>query len=94
MHWLGVEAAVGWSPQTHEETDVAELVRTNDLGILSVIEGLLGEAAIPHQVTDRNMSVLEGSILAIQPRVLVPDEREAEARELLTDADLGAWLRR
>ena len=72
---------------------MAELVRTNDLGLVSLIEGLLGEADIPYQVTDRNMSILEGSIGAIQMRVLVPDEQEAEARELLIDAELGNWLR-
>jgi hypothetical protein len=73
---------------------MAELLRTNDLGLLSVVEGLLTEAQIPHHVADRNMSVLEGSIIVIQQRVLVPDDREAEARELLVDADLGEWLRR
>jgi len=72
---------------------MAELVRTNDPGIISVIEGLLGGADIPYQVTDRNMSVLEGSIIAIQMRILVPDEHEAEARGLLVDAELGNWLR-
>lgn len=71
----------------------AELVRTNDPGVISVIEGLLGGADIPYQVTDRNMSVIEGSISAIQIRILVPEEREAEARELLTDTELGHWLR-
>lgn len=72
---------------------MAELVRTNDPGILAAVEGLLGGADIPYQVTDRNMSVLEGSISAIQIRVLVPDDREAQARELLADAELGNWLR-
>ncbi len=72
---------------------MAELVRTNDVGIISVVEGLLSGADIPYQVADRNMSSLEGSILAIQMRVLVPDDRDAEARELLTDAELGDWLR-
>lgn len=72
---------------------MAELVRTNDPGLLSVIEGLLAGADIPYHVADRNMSILEGSILAIQARVLVPDSREAEARDLLTDAELGNWLR-
>jgi hypothetical protein len=72
---------------------VAELVRTNDLGLVSVIEILLSDADIPYQVTDRNMSILEGSIGAIQMRILVPDEQEDEARELLVDADLGNWLR-
>jgi MinD-like ATPase involved in chromosome partitioning or flagellar assembly len=73
---------------------MAELVRTNDPGILSAIEGLLAAADIPYQVTDRNMSVIEGSISAIQIRILVPDDREDEARQLLTDTDLDRWLRR
>jgi len=58
-----------------------------------VVEALLGEAGIPYQVTDRNMSVLEGTIPVIVPRVLVSDDREAEARELMVDAELGEWLR-
>jgi hypothetical protein len=39
------------------------------------------------------MSVIDGLISAIQMRVLVPDEREQEARELLSDSDLSVWLR-
>ena len=73
---------------------MAELLRTNDPGLISVIEGLLVGAEIPYHVADRNMSILEGSIHAIQARIMVPDSREAEARDLLTDADLGHWLRR
>jgi len=72
---------------------VTELVRTNDLGLISAIEALLGEADIPYQVTDRNMSILEGSIGAIQMRVLVRGEDEPEARQLLVDAGFGNWLR-
>ncbi len=71
---------------------MAELVRTNDPGVISVIESLLGGANIPYQVTDRNMSVIEGSIGAIQIRILVQDADEVEAREVLTDAELGNWL--
>jgi len=71
---------------------MSELARTNDPVLLSVIEGLLEEAQISHHVADRNMSVLEGSILVIQQRVLVPDDREEEARALLVDADMGEWL--
>ena len=70
-----------------------ELVRTNDPGVISVIEGLLSGADIPYHVTDRNMSVIEGSISAIQIRILVQDDQEAQARDLLTDAELGNWLR-
>ena len=38
------------------------------------------------------MSSIEGTIAVIQVRVLVPDERRDEARELLTDAELGDWI--
>ncbi len=62
---------------------MAELVRTNNHGIIAAIEGLLGGADIPYQVADRTMSNLEGSIGAIQMRILVADDRETEARELL-----------
>ena len=72
---------------------MAELVRTNDPGIISVVEGLLLGADIPYQVTDRNMSILEGSISALQIRILVRDDDEDEARDLLTEAELGNWLR-
>jgi hypothetical protein len=72
---------------------VAELTRTNDVALISVIEGLLISAGIPYEVADRNMSVLDGVIPVIQQRILVPDDREAEARELLVDAELGDWLR-
>lgn len=72
---------------------MAELVRTNDPGIISAIEGLLSGADIQYHVSDRNMSVLEGSIGAIQIRILVHDDDLDEARELLTEAELGNWLR-
>jgi putative signal transducing protein len=71
---------------------VAELVRVNEPGVISAVEALLAEADIPYQVADRNMSVLEGSTIFVQIRVLVADDREAEARGLLVDADLGEWL--
>ena len=69
-----------------------ELVRTNDPALLAVVEALLAGADIPCHVADRNMSVLEGSVNFIQQRVLVPEDCEAEARELLVEAELGEWL--
>jgi hypothetical protein len=72
---------------------MAELVRTNDPALLSLIEGLLTAEQIPHHVADRHASTLDGLIEVIKQRVLVPDEREAEARALLVEADLGEWLR-
>ena len=72
---------------------MAELIRTNDVALISVVEGLLQESDIPCHVADRHASVLEGTLNFLQMRVLVPDDKTAEARELLTDAELGDWLR-
>ena len=72
---------------------MAELIRTNDVALISVVEALLQEAEIPFHVADRHTSALEGSTNWLQVRVLVPEDREAEARQLLTDAELGEWLR-
>jgi len=73
---------------------VRELLRTNDAVLLSAVEALLKAAQIDHMVTDRNMSVLEGSIGIFMRRVLVADEELEAARRLLEDAGLGKELRR
>ena len=72
---------------------MAELLRTNDPALISAVEALLQEAEIPVHVADRHTSAMEGGVNWLQMRVLVPDESEATARELITDADLGEWLR-
>ena len=72
---------------------MTEIVRTNDIALIAVIEALMQDADIPCHVADRHSSVIDGSLNVIQMRVLVPDEREQEARELLEEADLGHWLR-
>lgn len=70
-----------------------ELLRTNDPVLLSAVGALLDGARIHHVVLDQNMSVMEGSIGILQRRLLVPDEHEAQARRLLTEAGLGQELR-
>jgi putative signal transducing protein len=72
---------------------MAELVRTNDPALISVVEGLLQSTGVPYQVVDRNMAVLEGTIGVIQVRILVPDDYEELARALLTEAELDHLLR-
>jgi hypothetical protein len=67
---------------------MAEVLRTNDVALISAVEGLLQSADIPHFVADRNSSVIDGSIQFIQMRVLVPDEQTDEATALLTEAGL------
>ena len=51
---------------------MGEIVRTNDVAVISAVEGLLLAAGIPCFVADRDMSVIDGLINAIQMRVLVP----------------------
>ncbi|MBN9148097.1 MULTISPECIES: DUF2007 domain-containing protein [unclassified Nitrobacter] len=70
-----------------------ELVRTNDVVLVSAIGALLDGADIHHLVLDQNMSVVEGSLGILPRRILVHDEDNAEARRLLTEAGLGHELR-
>ena len=70
-----------------------ELVRTNDMVLVSAIGALLDGAKIPHMVLDQNMSVLEGSLGVLPRRILVAEDYIAAARRLLTDAGLGNELR-
>lgn len=67
-----------------------ELLRTNNLALVSAIEALLIEAEIPHQILDQNMSVIQGSIGAIPRRILVADDYVPAARQLLSDAGLDS----
>ncbi len=72
---------------------LVELVRTNDLVLISLIETLLDEAEIAHFVADRHMSAMEGSLGFLPRRILVDSDEAARARRLLAEAGLGAELR-
>jgi hypothetical protein len=65
-------------------------MRTNDVALVA------GRGAAdrghPHQILDRNMSVIQGSIGAIPQRILVANDYEPAARQLLAEAGLtSAW---
>ncbi len=70
-----------------------EIVRTNNIVLVTAIEALLNDVGIGCAVFDQNMSVLEGSAGVIPRRIMVTDEDETPARRLLTDAGLGEELR-
>lgn len=70
-----------------------ELVRCNDVVLISALEALLEGAGIPALVLDGHMSVLEGAIGAFPRRLLVGDDDEARARRLIVEAGLGGELR-
>ena len=70
-----------------------ELIRTNDMVLVSAVGALLDGAEIKHLVFDQNMSVLEGSVGILPRRVLVAEDDLVAARRLLTDAGLAHELR-
>lgn len=70
-----------------------ELLRTNDIVLISFVESLLKEAAIPHFIADQNMSVIEGSLGVLPRRVLVAEDRMDEARKLMREAGVEAELK-
>ena len=67
-----------------------ELLRTNDIVLISFVEALLRDAGIEHMVVDQNMSVIEGSLGVLPRRVLVASDKATAARRLLDDAGVGA----
>ncbi len=69
-----------------------ELLATNNLVTISVVESLLNGAEIDFIVLDQNMSILEGSIGIIPRRIMVDSTRLMVARRLLTDAGLANEL--
>ena len=70
-----------------------ELVRTNDIVLVSAIGALLDGANIHHLVVDQNMSVIDGSIGVLPRRILVHEDDNRQAREILRDAGLAHELR-
>jgi len=66
-----------------------ELLRTNDLVRLSWVEALLADAGIECLVLDQHTSLIEGSIAAIQRRLMVDDRNLRRAQALVAEADSG-----
>ena len=65
-----------------------EVLRTNDPVALSFAQSLLEDAGIEPFVLDAHASAVEGSIGAIQRRVMVIDEDADMARSIIAAADL------
>jgi hypothetical protein len=69
-----------------------DVLRSNDPVVISFAQTVLREAGVAHFVADQHMSVAEGSIGAFPRRLLVDASDWGEARRLLDEAGLGAWL--
>ncbi len=71
-----------------------ELLRSNDIVLLSLVETLLDENSIPFLLTDQYASSVDGSLGILPRRVLVPAQNILAARHILEDAGIGAELAR
>jgi hypothetical protein len=69
-----------------------ELVRTNDLVLISFVESLLTQAGVRFFVADNHMSATEGSLGFLPRRILVDADQRAQARRLLSEAGLSREL--
>ncbi len=68
-----------------------ELLRSNDVVLLSWVEVYLRDAGIESVLLDQHISVVEGSIGAFNRRLMVLDEDETRARGLLAEADIETY---
>jgi Putative prokaryotic signal transducing protein len=73
---------------------MVEVLRSNDVVLLSLVEAILTQAGIGYFVADGFASVMDGSLGIIPRRVLVASEDIAQARQLLAEADLAHELSR
>ena len=69
-----------------------EILRSNDAVLISFAQSVLRQAGITSFLADQHISVVEGSIGAFPRRLLVGGEDWPAAREMLSEAGLGASL--
>ena len=65
-----------------------ELLRTNNIVRLSWVQALLTDAGIGSVVLDQHTSLVEGSIGAIQRRLMVEERDYSRALKLIAEADV------
>ena len=71
---------------------MVELVRTNDLVLISFVESLLRESGLRFFVADQHMSAIEGSLGFLPRRILIDGDQLEQARRLLSEAGLSREL--
>ena len=72
---------------------MVEILRTNDIVLISAVEALLKAAGVGFFVADQHMAAVEGSLGFLPRRILVEKFEEVRARRLLTEAGLAGELR-
>ena len=72
---------------------MVEILRTNDLVLISVIESILTAERIAYFVADQNMAAVEGSLGFLPRRIMVDSRAHERARRLMREAGLSGELR-
>jgi Putative prokaryotic signal transducing protein len=72
---------------------LVEILRTNDLVLISVIESILTAERVAFFVADQNMAAAEGSLGFLPRRIMVDASEAGRARRLLAEAGLAGELR-
>ncbi|MBL8589352.1 MAG: DUF2007 domain-containing protein [Methylobacteriaceae bacterium] len=70
-----------------------ELLRTNDLVLISAVQALLEAAEIPVLVADSYAAAVDGSLGFLPRRLMIPSDDANRARTLLIEAGFGDELR-
>lgn len=63
-----------------------EVLRTNDPVLLSYASSVLNDAGIASFTADTNMSILDGSLIAIPRRLMVATEDGEAAKKIVDEA--------
>lgn len=66
-----------------------ELLRTNDLVLISAIEAILKAEDVIYFVADQHTSVIEGSLGFLPRRIMVDKEQVSRIRRILREAGMG-----
>ncbi len=69
-----------------------ELIRTNDLVLISAVEAMLSAEGIEVFVADQFASAVDGSLGFLPRRVLVQEDEADRARRLMREAGLAQEL--
>ena len=70
-----------------------ELLRTNDLILISRVEAILSDEGIRYFVADQHMSAIEGSLGFLPRRILVHVDDLHDARHILWQEGLMGEIR-
>jgi hypothetical protein len=73
---------------------MVELIRTNDLVLISLVEAILAGERISFFLADQHMSAVEGSLGFLPRRILVAENEATRARRVLREAGLAGELER